>query len=115
MRIFDFITDPPVVSAILLHLDLPNRAEEESSGRVRVDGLEIGLVDCCRTPRLRGVGKSPAETATPTEPEPVFPFLAGTETLSRPWVASTRERTDRRGGGPAYPPSGAGARTEALR
>jgi hypothetical protein len=62
MRILAFLTDPPVVSAILLHLDLPNKPPPLSPARGPPQSdLLTGLLD--QTPAF-----------DPTEPEPVPDF-----------------------------------------
>ena len=62
MRILTFLTDPPVVSAILLHLDLPHKPPPLSPacGPPQSD-LLTGLLD--QTPAF-----------DPAEPEPIPDF-----------------------------------------
>ena len=62
MRILAFLTDPPVVSAILLHLDLPHKPPPLSPARGPPQSdLLTGLLD--QTP-----------TFDPAEPVPDFDF-----------------------------------------
>ena len=62
MRILTFLTDPPVVSAILLHLDLPHKPPPLSPARGPPQSdLLTGLLD--QTPAF-----------DPTEPEPIPDF-----------------------------------------
>jgi hypothetical protein len=62
MRILAFLTDPPVVSAILLHLELPHKPPPLSPARGPPQSdLLTGLLD--QTPAF-----------DPAEPEPVPDF-----------------------------------------
>jgi hypothetical protein len=62
MRILAFLTDPPVVSAILLHLDLPHKPPPLSPARGPPQSdLLTGLLD--QTPAF-----------DPAEPEPIPDF-----------------------------------------
>ena len=58
MRILAFLTDPPVVSAILLHLDLPHKPPPLSPAR--------------GPPQSELLDQTP--TFDPTEPDPVPDF-----------------------------------------
>ena len=62
MRILAFLTDPPVVSAILFHLDLPHKPQPLSPARGPPQSdLLTGLLD--QTPAF-----------DPAEPDPVPDF-----------------------------------------
>ncbi len=61
MRILAFLTDPPVVSAILLHFDLPHKRPPSPARGPPQSDLLTGLLD--QTPAF-----------DPTEPEPVPDF-----------------------------------------
>ena len=62
MRVLAFLTDPPVVSAILLHLDLPHKPPPLSPARGPPQGdLHPGLLDL-------------SPTFDPTEPAPIPDF-----------------------------------------
>ena len=76
MRILAFLTDPPVVSAILLHLDLPHKPPPRSPARGPPQSdLLTGLLD--QTPAF-----------DPAEPEPIpdqrFASVPSSSTSPRP-------------------------------